>query len=185
MRSVRRASGLVQTPQWLPTGVQPALEKSRADGYAEEHRQRWNGAAGHARVAAARCAIGCSSHSPIDSGSRASSRSAARRWLRDGRHDGGDRAADGNHGAMRRPRQLGTDAICGARGPVRAAAKPKWRRPGDGHERVVPPDRARRSFAARRRRVRRAAGSRVPRPNPAKNHHAESTRSGRSFPANG
>lgn len=29
-----------------------------------------------------------------------------------------------------------------ARGPVRAAAKPKSRRPGDGHERVVPPDRA-------------------------------------------
>jgi hypothetical protein len=39
---------------------------------------------------------------------------------------------------MRRPRHLGTDAIRGARGPIRAAAKPKWRRPGNGHERVVP-----------------------------------------------
>jgi hypothetical protein len=53
------------------------------------------------------------------------------------RHDGGDRAPDGNHGAMRRPRHLGTDATRGARGPV-------------------------------------GAGSRVPRPNPAKNHHTES-----------
>lgn len=43
------------------------LRERRADGSAEEHRQRWNGAAGHAWVAAARCSIGCSSRSPIDS----------------------------------------------------------------------------------------------------------------------
>ena len=34
---------------------------------AEEHRQRWNGAAGHAWLAAAPWSIDCSSRSPIDS----------------------------------------------------------------------------------------------------------------------
>ena len=109
-----------KTPQWLPTGVQPALRESRADGYAEEHRQRWNGAAGHAWVAAARCSIGCSSHSPIDSPIwqprvvPISCSTVAAEPKPDSRDCGPDR----NHGAMRRRRHLGTDAIRGARGPT-------------------------------------------------------------------
>lgn len=156
------------------------IRDGNPDGYADEHRQRWNGAAGHAWVAAARCSIRCSSRSPIDSGSRASSRSAARRWLRDGRHDGGDRG-----GAMRRPRHLGTDAIRDARGPVRAAARPKWRRPGDGHERVVPPDRQtimRSSPPSRAARRRFASASTESGEEPSRRI---ATRSGRICPATG
>ena len=54
--------------------------------YAEEQRQHWNSASGHAWVASqdTRSAVRGAGRSARRSGSRASSRSAAPRWLRDG-----------------------------------------------------------------------------------------------------
>jgi hypothetical protein len=87
---------------------QATLER-RADGYADKPRQRWNVGAGPAWVAAARCSIGCSSRSPIDSpiGQPRVVPISCPTLAADGKHYGGDRAPDGNHGAMRRRRHLG------------------------------------------------------------------------------
>ncbi|MEO7271900.1 MAG: hypothetical protein ABIX28_07555, partial [Vicinamibacterales bacterium] len=62
---------------------------------AEDQRQRWNGAAGHAWVESQ--AVLDQLFEPLADrlarpGGRAWSQSAARRWLRDGKHDGGHRA---------------------------------------------------------------------------------------------